>query len=405
MIHQKRRQALLAQLPNNSVVILSTNSEKQRCGDVHYPFRADSNFYYLTGFKEPEALMVLSQQSYQVFLRPRNPEREIWDGERLGVERACQALGADQAYAVDELDQQLPALLEGAEVVYFDHKGHDLDQQVTQLLSHYTTKDPKPILAEMRLIKDEGEIDTMRRAAEVSTKAHTLAMQSVKPNMLEYELQAVFEAAFKKAGGEHAYTPIVAGGKNACILHYINNDQPLKDGELVLIDAGCELDYYASDITRTFPVNGRFSEAQKAIYQLVLDAQLAAIECIKPGAKTDSMHRAATHVITQGLISLGLLERGGDLSQFFMHGTGHWLGLDVHDVGAYQIDNQPREFVPGMITTVEPGIYIREDAKIDPAYHNIGVRIEDNVLVTSSGHEVLTQAVVKEITHIEKLMQ
>ena len=405
MIHQKRRAALLEQLEPGCALIVSTNSEKLRCGDVHYPFRADSNFFYLTGFNEPEAVMVLTHDVYHLFLRDKDPAREIWDGERLGVKRACSALGADKAYAIDELTTQLGPIIDSVSAVYFDDKSTALDQQISTRLDNQVLKSANPLIHEMRLVKDESEIAMMQEAANISAKAHTLAMQNIKPGQYEYELQSIFDGFFAKHNTVHAYAPIVAGGANACVLHYVNNNQVLKPGELVLIDAGCELENYASDITRTFPINGKFTSAQKQIYQLVLDAQSAAIDCIKPGVRINQMHEVSSQVIKQGLMELGLIQSGEELSEFFMHGTGHWLGLDVHDVGSYKIEDEFREFTPGMITTVEPGIYIRENAKIDPVYHNIGVRIEDNVLVTDDGHQVLTRGVVKEINDIENLMK
>jgi Xaa-Pro aminopeptidase len=288
--------------------------------------------------------------------------------------------------------------------VYFDAKPCDFDTQITNLLAKYTIKSLKEPLHEMRLIKDESEIKTMQKAADISTIAHQHAMQYVTPGMLECELQSVFDAQFVKNKSEHAYTPIVAGGKNACILHYIKNNQVLIDGDLVLIDAGCEFDNYASDITRVFPVNGRFSDPQKSIYQIVLDAQLAAIECIKPGVSVHEPHKIACAIIQQGLESLGLLAPGEPLSKFYMHGTGHWLGMDVHDVGTYQHNQQHRLFEKGMVITVEPGIYIRKDDKINPIYNDIGIRIEDDVLVTETGHNVLTGNLIKTINDIEALM-
>jgi Xaa-Pro aminopeptidase len=256
----------------------------------------------------------------------------------------------------------------------------------------------------MRLIKDKAEISSMQKSANISIIAHQQAMQQIKPGMFEYELQSIFDSHFTKNNAQHAYTPIVAGGKNACILHYIKNNKILNNGDLVLIDAGCEFEYYASDITRTFPVNGRFSVAQKQIYQLVLNAQLAAIECIKPDISINKPHQIASNIIKNGLISLGLLAENEALSKFYMHGTSHWLGIDVHDVGAYKINQQYRTFKKGMVVTVEPGIYINKNDKINPIYHNIGIRIEDDILVTATGNTVLTKNLAKTINEIEALM-
>ena len=404
MIHQNRRKELLSQLDDNCVLILSTNPEQFRNGDVTFPFRPQSDFFYLTGFEEPEAIAVISKESYSMFLRPKDETREIWDGTRLGLTQAPSILNLDHAYDISQLEDKLAQLITADSCIYFDAKSCTLDSKITNLLSQYNLKSLQASLHEMRLIKEESEILTMQKAANISSAAHTLAMAQVTPGMFEYELQSVFDAHFVKNNTQHAYTPIVAGGKNACVLHYIENNQPLKSGDLVLIDAGCELDYYASDITRTFPVNGQFSEPQKQIYQIVLDAQLAAINSIKPGADVHMPHKIACDIIQQGLENLGLLAPGEPLSKFYMHGTGHWLGMDVHDVGKYQINKQHRVFEKGMVITVEPGIYIRKDDKINPIYHDIGIRIEDDVLVTNTGNTVLTEQLAKTIDEIETLM-
>ena len=404
MIHQNRRKELLSQLDDNCVLILSTNPEQFRNGDVTFPFRPQSDFFYLTGFEEPEAIAIISKKSYSMFLRPKDETREIWDGTRLGLTQAPSTLNLDHAYDISQLEDKLAQLIPANSCIYFDAKSCTLDSKITNLLSQYNPISLQAPLHEMRLIKEESEILTMQKAADISSAAHTLAMAQVTPGMFEYELQSVFDAHFVKNNTQHAYTPIVAGGKNACVLHYIENNQPLKSGDLVLIDAGCELDYYASDITRTFPVNGLFSEPQKKIYQIVLDAQLAAIDSIKPGADVHKPHKVACDIIQQGLENLGLLAPGEPLSKFYMHGTGHWLGMDVHDVGKYQINKRHRVFEKGMVITVEPGIYIRKDDKIDPIYHNIGIRIEDDVVVTDQGNTVLTGSLIKTINEIEALM-
>lgn len=404
MIHQNRRKELLSQIDDNAVIVISTNPEQFRNGDVTFPFRPHSDFFYLTGFQEPQAVAVISRSTYTMFLRDKDPDREIWDGERLGLADAPETLKLEKALNINLLGDHLSQLITAENVVYFDEKPCDLDRTLSNLLSSYTLKSLQDPLHEMRLIKDEFEMSTMQRAANISMVAHVLAMQNVSPNMLEYELQSVFDAHFVKNNAVHAYTPIVAGGKNSCILHYIENNKPLKDGDLVLIDAGCEFENYASDITRTFPINGRFSPAQKQIYQIVLDAQLAAIESIKPGISVHKPHEIASNIIRQGLESLGLLSPGEPLSNFYMHGTGHWLGMDVHDVGKYQHNQQHRKFEEGMVITVEPGIYIRKDDKINPIYHDIGIRIEDDVLVTNAGNTVLTEQLAKTIDEIETLM-
>ena len=405
MIHQNRRKELLSQLDEGALVIISTNPEQLRNGDVHYPFRPHSDFWYLTGFTEPQAIAVFSKDTYTIFLRDKDPTREIWDGKRLGVSDAPQALKADKAYSIDELKTQLPKLIASATDLYYDFKPCTLDDEIIAHLAKTQYQSLASYVHEMRLIKGDGEIKLMQKAADVSVNAHQLAMQKTHAGLFEFEVASVFDSEFRKNNTEHAYTPIVAGGENACVLHYIENNKALNDGDLLLIDAGCEVEGYASDITRTFPVNGTFSKAQRQIYQIVLDAQLAAIESIKPGVMVVKPHQIATHVIQQGLIDLGILQAGGDLSQFYMHGTGHYLGLDVHDVGAYQKNDQHRQYEPGMVTTVEPGIYIRKDDKINPIYWGIGIRIEDDVLITNNGNTVLTGALVKEINDIESLMR
>ncbi|RUM79140.1 MAG: Xaa-Pro aminopeptidase [Candidatus Thioglobus sp.] len=405
MIHQNRRKELLSQLDDGALVIISTNPEQLRNGDVHYPFRPHSDFWYLTGFTEPQAVAVFSKDTYTIFLRDKDPAREIWDGKRLGVSDAPQALKADKAYSIDELKTQLPKLIADATTLYYDFKPCTLDDEIIQHLAKTKYQSLAAYAHEMRLIKDDQEIELMQKAANISINAHQLAMQQTRADLFEFEVASVFDAEFRKNNAEHAYTPIVAGGENACVLHYIENNKVLNDGDLLLIDAGCEVEGYASDITRTFPVNGTFSKAQRQIYQIVLDAQLAAIESIKPGVMVVKPHQIATHVIQQGLIDLGILQADGDLSQFYMHGTGHYLGLDVHDVGAYQKNDQHRQYETGMVTTVEPGIYIRKDDKINPIYWGIGIRIEDDVLITNNGNTVLTGALVKEIDDIESLMR
>ena len=405
MIHQKRRKTLLQQLDEDAIVIIATNPQQLRNGDVHFPFRPHSDFWYLTGFTEPETIAVFSQNNYSIFLREKDPKREIWDGERLGVKNAPKTLGADQAYAISQLKIHLPQLIKDKKHIYFDFKPGKLDDEILEVLASTKFQSFSPFLHEMRLIKDDGEIQLMQQAADISIQAHQQAMQQTKVGQMEYEVGSIFDAVFTKNNAQHAYTPIVAGGKNACILHYINNNQVLNNNELLLIDAGCEVQGYASDITRTFPINGKFTQAQRQIYQIVLDAQLAAIEAIRPGQSVIKPHQIASKIIQQGLIELGIMQPGDDLTQFYMHGTGHWLGMDVHDVGSYKDKQHHRVYEPGMVSTVEPGIYIRKDDKINPIYHDIGIRIEDDVLVTEQGHYVLTQSLVKEINEIEHLMR
>ncbi|WP_190600516.1 aminopeptidase P N-terminal domain-containing protein [Candidatus Vesicomyidisocius sp. SY067_SCS001] len=403
MIHQKRRLSLLNQLDNNAIVIISSNSEQNRSGDVNYPFRVHSDFYYLTGLQEPKALAIFSRNNYTIFLRPKDKICEIWGEKRLGIDNASNFLKSDNAFSIDLLREKIPQLILNNQV-YFDTTNYQIDNDIERLLLNHKLKSFLPTLHEMRLIKDKLEISTMQKAANISIKAHQLAMQTIKPDMFEFEVQSIFDGCFTKNNAQHAYTPIVAAGVNSCLLHYTENNKKLNKGDLILIDAGAEVDCYASDITRTFPVNGQFSSAQKQIYQIVLNAQIDAIDTIKPGIKINKPHKVATDTIKQGLISLGILQIGDSLSQFYMHSTGHWLGLDVHDVGQYKKNGHHKKFVAGMITTIEPGIYIRKNDKINPIYHNIGVRIEDIILVTTSGNTVLTKSLAKEINDIELLM-
>jgi len=402
MIHQKRRQELLSRLEHNALVIVCTNAELQRNADVTFPFRPDSSFWYLTGFTEPDAIAVFSKNNYSIFVRPKDKTKEIWNGKRLGAEAAPEILLANNAYSIEQFSEQLDTLIDDDTVLYYDntstnslHEDIAIADGIKPLLPH---------LAEMRLFKDLVEIDNMQTSADLAVDAHTQAMRNVKPGMFEYEIAALFDGEFKRNNSTHAYTPIVAGGSNACVLHYIENNAVLKDGDLLLIDAGCETEGYASDITRTFPINGRFSEAQKQIYSIVLDAQKGAINCLKPGEKVNKAHDTACHIISNGLKNLGIISEDLPLNEFYMHNTGHWLGLDVHDCGQYKLNDEHRHFESGMVMTVEPGIYIRKNDKIDPMYWNIGIRIEDDVLITESGNKVLTQSLVKEIDDIERLM-
>ena len=402
MIHQKRRQELLSRIEDNALVIVCTNSELQRNADVTFPFRPDSSFWYLTGFMEPDAIAVFSKNNYSIFLRPKDKTKEIWNGKRLGVDAAPEALLANNAYSIEEFSEQLETLIDDESVLYYDNNSTNILAQ--DIASADNIKTLLPHLSEMRLLKDEIEIKNMQTSADLAAAAHTQAMTKVKPGMFEYEIAALFDAEFKRNNSTHAYTPIVAGGANACVLHYIENNEALEDGDLLLIDAGCETVGYASDITRTFPINGRFSEAQKQIYSIVLDAQKAAIDCLKPGDPVNHAHETACETITKGLTELGIISEDLPLNEFYMHNTGHWLGLDVHDCGQYKLNDEHRQFEPGMVMTVEPGIYIRKNDKIDPKYWNIGIRIEDDVLITESGNTVLTHSLVKEIDDIEHLM-
>jgi Xaa-Pro aminopeptidase len=413
MIHQNRRKELLSKLDDNAVVIVSTNSEQKRNSDVNYPFRPDSSFWYLTGFIEADAIAVFSKNNYTIFLKPKDITKEIWNGLRLGVEMAPKTLLANNAYDIDTFLDKIESLLTSESSLYFDAPGNigwkdvsstnKLNQSIA-LKFRNRTQLLDPYLSEMRLIKDSTEIQHMQTAADLASKAHMQAMIRTRPGLYEYHITAEFDTLFRKEDSEHSYPPIVAGGENACILHYNENNKLLNDGELLLIDAGCEILGYASDITRTFPINGKFSEPQKEIYEIVLKAQKSAIASIVPGEAVNKPHEVACDVITQGLIKLGIMDDASSLRDFYMHGTGHWLGLDVHDVGTKEIDNTIRKFKVGMVTTVEPGIYIRKSDKVDPKYWNIGIRIEDDVLVTEDGHHILSKAAIKELEDIEQLM-
>jgi len=423
-----RRDQLIQQM-GEGVAIIPTAPETIRNRDSHYPYRFDSYFYYLTGFKEPEAvLFVMAGKSPKtiLFCRDKDIEREIWDGFRFGPDAAKELFGFDEAYSIQQLDEIAPKLLANQDALFYS-LGADAawDSKVTAWLNHLRTQartgisapdqvlDVRKLLDEMRLIKSPFEIDLMHRSANIAAAAHQRAMQFTKPGMMEYEVEAEFLHEFYRRGAQApAYTSIVAGGANACTLHYNANNAQLHDGDLLLIDAGCELDAYASDITRTFPVNGKFSHAQKDLYQLVLAAQAAAIEKVAPGQHWNAPHEAALKVLAQGFIDLGLCQgtvdaviESGSYRQFYMHRTGHWLGLDVHDAGEYK-DKQDawRVLEPGMTLTIEPGCYVRPADKVPEHFWNIGIRIEDDAIVTPTGCEIMTKAAPKTISEIEDLM-
>jgi Xaa-Pro aminopeptidase len=434
-----RRARLAGQLQAGAVAVLPTSPEAPRNGDSDYPYRHDSYFYYLTGFTEPESVLVLvaargdTPARSILFCREKNAEREIWDGFRYGPAGAREAFGFDEAYAIDELDAQMARLLADCPAVYYPLGRGTFDERVARWLNAVRAQERLGITAppaahdlfvlldEMRLFKDEGEIRLMQRAATISGQAHERAMRATRPGMHEYEIEAELLYEFRRHGAQFpAYTPIVASGANACILHYNANNAQVEDGGLVLIDAGCELDSYASDITRTYPANGRFSEPQKALYELVLASQQAAMDAARPGRPYSDMHDAAVRVLAQGMLDLGLLDKNkyGSVDnaiaerahqQFYMHGTGHWLGLDVHDVGAYRDTSQPekpsRKLQPGMVLTVEPGIYVRPAEGVPEQYWNIGIRIEDDVAVTDGACRVLSGAAPKQVAEIEELMR
>jgi Xaa-Pro aminopeptidase len=428
-IFQKRRETLMSHM-GGGVAILPTAPVRVRNRDVHYPYRADSDFYYLTHFPEPEAVMVLvpgrEHGEYILFCRERNPEKEIWEGRRAGLEGAREIYGADDAFPIDDIDEILPGLLENRDKVFYSMgRDPDFDAHLMNWVNEVRAKSRNGvhapgefvtldhILHEMRLFKGLEEIRLMKRAAKISANAHRRAMQTCKPGMMEYEIEAELLYEFRKGGSPFpAYPPIVGGGANGCILHYTENSAELKPGDLLLIDAGAEIDGYAADVTRTFPVSGRYSGEQRAIYELVLAAQQAAIEQVRPGKHWNDPHENAVRVLTQGLKDLGLLNgavdghiENGDYKRFYMHRTGHWLGMDVHDVGDYKLDDTWRLLEPGMVLTVEPGLYIAAAQDIPEGFRNIGVRIEDDVLVTRDGNEVLSRDAPKGVDEIEALMR
>ncbi len=453
---RRRRVAEALRAAGGGLALLPTAPERPRNRDTLYPFRADSYFWYLTGFGEPEAWLAIDDEGHStLWCRPRDPEREIWDGVRLGPEAAPEALGVDRALPIETLDEQLPTLLSGRPAVWWPFGVHEgLEARIARWIEAVRAKerqgaeppraqrDLTALLDEMRLVKDAAEQATMRRAAQISARAHARAMQrsaawlreAPGQTWREYHLEAELLHEFRRQGAQApAYPSIVAAGANACILHYAAGDAPLAPGELVLVDAGCELDGYASDITRTFPCDGRFTGPQRELYELVRAAQEAAIAATHPGARQRDAHHAAVRVLAQGMLELGLLsrERHGSLDdviekaayrQFYMHGTGHWLGLDVHDVGSYMQEDEPaveqpdglggrvvkkpsRILQPGMVVTIEPGLYVRPAEGVPERYWHVGIRIEDDALVTPEGCELLTRGVPVHPDEIEALMR
>lgn len=426
----RRRKELMAMMEPNSIAIVPAAPERIRSRDTEHHYRQNSDLLYLSGFAEPKTVLVLipgrEHGEYVLFVRERNREREIWDGYRAGPEGACSEYGADDAFPIDDIDDILPGLIEGRERVYYAMgKDSDFDKQVMDWVNTIRAKvrsgatppgeflDLSHFLNEQRLFKSAAELRVMKEAGEISCRAHVRAMKLCKPGVMEYQLEAEIVHEFGKSGARFpAYNTIVGGGKNGCILHYIENSAALKNGDLVLIDAGCELDYYAADITRTFPVNGKFSPEQKALYEICLQAQLEAIAVAKPGNHWNDPHETTVRVITQGLVDIGLLE--GDVKElvateaykeFYMHRAGHWLGMDVHDVGDYKVGGEWRVLEPGMVLTVEPGIYVAPDnERVAKKWRGIGIRIEDDVLITKEGNEVLTKDAPKTVKEIEKIM-
>ncbi len=429
---QERRDRLAEEMGPHSIAIIATSAVAMRNRDADYKFRADSSFFYLTGFAEPEAVAVIETfesidegYTYSLFCRERNRDLEIWNGYRAGVDGAVDEYEADEAYAIDLLDQEIiEKLLNKQKLFYRIGQQAEFDARVSQWIAEADAQQRRGngspahviqldrLLDEMRLHKSAKEIELMQIAANISSEAHIRAMQTVKPDMMEYALEAELNYIFGQNGCVPAYNSIVGGGANGCILHYVENDQVLKDGDLVLIDAACEYQLYASDITRTFPVNGKFSPEQKALYEVVLKAQLAAIDAVQVGNSYKEPHHVAVRILVQGLLDLGLMQ--GDLdqiikserfNQFYMHGTGHWLGMDVHDVGSYKAEGDWRNYEAGMVVTIEPGLYIApDDETVDVKWRGIGIRIEDDVVATAEGPLVLTKNVVKSVADIEALM-
>lgn len=424
-----RRQRLIAQLPQGAAALVVSSGLAQRNRDSEYSFRQNSDFHYLTGWPEPEAALLLlpgrAEGESVLFCQEKDPLAEAWTGIRIGAEGAVATAGFDQAFTNEARDEVMTGLLDGRErlyVLFEDDEALALAQSLRDELAAAVRRgarppvafeDLAPLLHEQRLIKDERELALMRHAAEISARAHVRAMRISRPGLHEYHLQAEIEHEFQWQGAPApAYTSIVGAGVNACVLHYIENRAPLEDGQLVLIDAGAEYALYAGDITRTFPVNGRFSEPQRRLYEVVLKTQERAVAAVVPGATLVGIHQQVVHDLTSGLVELGLLQ--GDIEQliesdayrrFYLHSTSHWLGLDVHDVGSYREAGEPRPLVPGMVLTIEPGLYIPQDGDIPVEYRGIGIRIEDDVAVTAAGHEVLSHGVPKSVEAIEALMR
>jgi Xaa-Pro aminopeptidase len=422
-----RRQAFMERIGPRAVAVVGGKKLTHRNSDVEHRFRQSSDLLYLTGFPEPEAIAVLAPgraERFVLFVRPRDPERETWTGRRAGTEGAMARHGADAAFSVDALTRELPRLLDGAdEVLYVPGEDRALDDVILHAITELRggerrgmraptrIGDLRTTLHELRLLKDETALATLRRAAAVTNEAHRAAMQAARDGVREYEIEALIDYTFRRHGGFSGYGTIVGGGANATILHYVDNTDALRAGELLLVDAGCELDGFTADVTRTYPIGKRFSPAQRRAYQMVLEVEKRCIEAVRPGASIDGIHQLAVEQLTRGMVELGLLNgapealiESGAFRRFYMHRTSHWLGLDVHDVGAYAVDGQSRPLQPNMVLTIEPGLYVPADAEDVPAeLRGIGIRIEDDVLVTADGHEVLTRAIPKEPEDLEAL--
>ena len=430
-VHAERRTRLMTQLGEDSAAVIVSSPERNRSNDTYYDYRPSSDLWYLTGFEEPHSVAVLlpghEEHPYVLFLRDRDHAKEVWDGERVGVDRAKEHLGADAAYSIDQLDEYLPKLIAGRErLVYSLGKDETMDRRVIKAVKNAqfltrrrrptpeTITEPAGFLHELRLVKSAAEVEALRNAVRISGLGHIRAMEHTRPGLTEYQVQAEIEYVFKKHGAKSpGYPSIVGTGVNACVLHYIENRDTLKDGDLLLVDAGAEVDYYTGDITRTWPVSGTFSGYQREVYDLVLRAQMDVIRMVRPGEKWKSLHETAVRTITEGLIDLGLIDTSLDeaieeklFRPYFMHGTGHWLGIDVHDVGTYAVGGKSRVLEPGMAFTIEPGVYFHPDtdAEFPDHFQGIGVRIEDDVLVTEDGCEVLSSNVPKEPEAVEELV-
>ena len=427
-VYAKRRKQLMRMMSENSVAILPAAPTLIRNRDVEYSFRQDSDFTYLSGFNEPESVIVLipnrKQGEFVLFCRDRDPAKETWEGRRNGMEGAVENFNANDAYPIEDLEEILPGLMEGRESVYYSiGLNPSFDTHVLKCVNSLRSKSRSGgrapyefvsleyLLHDMRLYKSREELSLMRKAAKISVQAHIKAMQICQPGMYEYELEAEFLSAFKRNGAGWAYSSIVGGGENGCILHYTENNAVLNNKELVLIDAGAEFSGYDADITRTFPVNGKYTVPQQEIYEIVLQAQEAAFAKVKPGNHWNDPHNAAVRSLTRGMVDIGLLKgkpaqliKDGSYMKYYMHRTGHWLGMDVHDVGDYKVDGRWRLFEPGMVLTVEPGLYIPTGIRGARRWWNIGVRIEDDLAVTKDGYELLTKGLPRTIAEVEAVM-
>jgi len=421
----KRRKAIISELSKDSIVIIPAAPELIRNGDVHFPYRQNSDFYYLTGFNEPNAIAVFIDKKFILFCQETNPKQELWLGPRAGLDGAKDSYGADEAYPIETFDEKLNELLANRRSIYYPlGHHHKLEEKITNYINNTAKKSRSGTSAPYeiinishlthpaRLIKDEHEINNIRKACDISVEAHIKAMQACQPGMNECELEAIFMHEFYKQGARaYAYPSIVGTGGNACVLHYTKNNATIEKDHMILIDAAAEYNYYAADITRSFPADGHFSSEQQALYEIVLEAQLAGIDVLKPGTPWNTIQATIIKIITQGLLDLGILEGSHEdliadkaYESFYMHNSGHWLGLDVHDAGPYKTDDEWLDLQPGMTLTVEPGIYIRASNDIDPKWHNMGIRIEDDLLITKDGHENLSAKAPKTIDDITRLM-